>query len=143
LFKINKKIFVTITASLIGLFLGYGFYSVSDFKGPFEVTKQLNQILKNRNEKELRKISADDETYNFLINLPKTAKCEGTTDAQAGGPEGDNMILSYHVTTIRYGDKSQPLECYLEKDTSSFIPKFTLIKVSLKTYSMIDIWKVV
>jgi cell division protein FtsB len=122
LFKTRKRKISWIIALVIIAFIAYFSYFFGGFKTTADINSQVNQLIQNKNYNEIKKLSANDKTYKFLINLPKNKKCKSTSDAQ--GSEGN---LSYYVT----GLKNKNVGLYVEKETGllrTIFPKWKILR---------------
>jgi len=97
MYQLNKvKVYsVGIFTLMILLYIFYFHFDIGGTKGSQAVEKQLNSLIKTHNLEQLRNISVDDATFNFLSNLPNDSRCERTTDNLGASNSG-----GYYATLI-------------------------------------------
>jgi hypothetical protein len=108
----------------------YGFYHFTGMDQIWALNNQLQQVIKNHDKGVTSQIAVDEETRNFLLQLPKDATVNSTTDFQGGGFV-NNVLIGYYRTRIN----NQPVAVLMKIDTRLFyqklFPKYTLYKVAL------------
>ncbi|NRD79915.1 hypothetical protein HPT25_21505 [Bacillus sp. BRMEA1] len=73
----------------------YYLFNKSAFMDSQRLDNQISQLIKQKDANQIKKIAIGDDTYNFLMNLPKNLKPQKTTDCQASDGKTE-----YFVTTL-------------------------------------------
>jgi hypothetical protein len=90
IFKRTIALFVVV--AVIGV---YCLFNKTTFMDGSRLDNQVSQLIKQKDFNQIKKIAANDSTYNFLINLPKDTK-----PLKTSGNQGSDGKLEYFVTVL-------------------------------------------
>ncbi|MBE6184522.1 MAG: hypothetical protein E7150_09730 [Bacillus sp. (in: Bacteria)] len=114
---------------MISIFLvtAYFIYAYTGFKTTLDINSQVNHIIKLKNDKTLKRIAANANTYDFLKTLHENVTSKNTSDAQ--GEKGDGVF--YYVTSLN----NRNIDLEIVKEDGFFrmiVPKWKVVKMSLQ-----------
>lgn len=91
------KMFKAIIALLIAVIIigVYFVFNQSTLMDGSRLDNQISQLIKQKDAIQIKKIAADDSTYNFLMDLPEDTKPQKTSDNQ-----GSDGKTEYFVTVL-------------------------------------------
>lgn len=106
----GKKSIFAVACTGIALLLFYMLimYNNPQTRGRVSLEKQLNAIIANHDLGQIKSLSQNERTYQFLASLSPTIRCKKTSDIQ-----GMNRDLEYYYVTSLDDRK---VDIYVRKD---------------------------
>jgi hypothetical protein len=140
LLKVRNKVgeFVGITLLLLLVTVGgpglvYGSLCAATTA---EQYNQLEQVIRTHDVSKINGLSADKETEDLLMGLPKSSKVS-VSDFQGGGPVGEGFSIGYFPATIG----GYFVNTYMVTKTGfQLIPHWKLIKMSINPLTIDPYW---
>ena len=93
--KSKRNIIITLVVLVILVIAGGAMYSQSDMFTRNQLDRQVNSMIQNKDYQKMKKLSVNQETYDFLKKTAVDTKISNTSDSQGGS----NSLL-YYVTTV-------------------------------------------
>jgi hypothetical protein len=102
-----------------------------------ELHNQLERVVAAHDVREMKSLSNDLSTDQFLMGLPKNAPIT-VSDLQGGGSPRPGLILGYFPARVG----NHTLNCYMVADVSypHLVPQWHLVKVSTKMVGIDPTW---
>lgn len=134
--KVQNKIrkCVGITVLLLLVIVGGPAWILENLNTPSaEQYNQLEQVIRTHDVSKIKELSADKETEELLLKLPKNAKVT-PSDFQGGGPVGNgNYTIGYFPARIGGYDVNTYM---ITKTGFQFIPHWKLIIISNSLFTI-------
>jgi len=116
----RKGFIVLLTGiTLFVLFLAIAVFSFKAYEGSTSLDKELNQVIVLKDPSTIAKLSANEKTKEFFMNLSSNTKAERTSSPQGGAwitNEHGVMLLKVYFVTVLNGEK---INVFMYQDSKS------------------------
>lgn len=129
----SKKILITgaalLAAVIIILPIGLWYFSIISTRN--QINNQLHRIISMRNTEEINKVSLDNQTQSFLMNLPQGAIPSKTSGNQGGELTTDGYVTCLFATVIENRTVDVYVKVYRHPIIYRVISKIKVYKLSV------------